>query len=138
MFFIPSSDGDVYRSELENVTDVKIARLGSTNYHYDRLELQESEIDSNRWDIAAVLGTGSEVRVVVPSVSSRNEIGEDQARRTSYYYGWGSAFQVGDATNSIWHFGWAHWSDIGMWARTESKRFGLLMAHRSEEGAHIV
>ena len=29
--------------------------------------------------------------------------------------------QVGDATNSQWRFGWAHWPDLGVWARDGSR-----------------
>lgn len=121
MFFISSEDGDVYRSELGSRSDIKVAKLGSTNFHNDHLELRDSEIGSNRWDIAAVFER-HQSRVVVPTISSKQQISDKEGWKTSQYYGWGiTPFQVGDATNSDWHFGWAHWPDIGMWARNGSR-----------------
>ncbi len=120
MFFIAASDGDVYRSELAGSADVKIAELGSTNHWRDHLELRESPEDSDSWDLA-VVGERREAVVVWPGISSRLQVPENQAWRTSQYYGWGRAFQVGNATNSAWSLGWAHWPDVGMWARDGSR-----------------
>lgn len=121
LFFISSADGDVYRSELGSLVDIKVAELGSTNYYDDHLELRESESKSNHWDIAAVFER-RQSRVVVPNYSSKQQISDKEGSKTSQYYGWGtSPFQVGDATNSDWHFGWAHWPDVGVWARNGSK-----------------
>lgn len=121
VFFISTADGDVYRSELGSATDIKIGELGSTNFYDDHLELRESKTDSNRWDIAAVFERRQD-RIILPGVATKEQIPEEQAQKTSQYYGWGIApFQVGDATNSAWHFGWAHWPDVGMWARSGSR-----------------
>jgi len=117
MFFISCSDGDVYRSELGSFTDAKVAELDSTNHWEDHLELKESQVDSNYWDLAAVLERRQTV-VLLPHISSIRQIAPDQAYRTSQYGGWGIApFQVGVATNSNWRFGWANWPDVGMWGR---------------------
>jgi hypothetical protein len=121
IFFISSADGDVYRSKLGSPVNIKVAQLSSTNYYDDHLELRDSEIDSNRWDIAAVLER-RQSRVVVPSVSSKQQISDKEGWKTSQYHGWGIApFQVGEATNSAWHLGWAHWPEVGMWARNGSR-----------------
>ena len=78
-------------------------------------------MNRNCWDIAAVFER-RQARVVLPRVTTKERISDKQAWRTSQYYGWGTApFQVGDATNSNWHLGWAHWPDVGMWARDGSK-----------------
>ena len=36
---------------------------------------------------------------------------------------WGTAFHLllGNATNSAWSLGWAHWPDVGVWAREGSR-----------------
>lgn len=137
MYFISSSDGDVYRSELGSFTDIKVATLGSTNYQDDHLELQESTIDRSRWDMTAALER-HQAQVVVPNVSSKELIPDEQGRRTSQYYGWGSApFQVGDATNSSWHFGWAHWPDVGMWARKNDGSTTVRVAFGTPLGAYL-
>jgi hypothetical protein len=121
MFFISSMDGDVYRSEMGAAADLKIAELGSTNYWWDHLELRTSVVHSNFWDLAAVLES-DEAQIVLPQISSQELIPAKQAWRTSQYYGWGvGAFQAGDATNSTWSLGWAHWPDVGMWARDGSR-----------------
>lgn len=121
MFFISSADGDVYRSELANPMDTKAAKLGSTNYYDDHLELRESEMESNRWDIVAVLDRRHS-RVVVPSVSSKQRISDKEGWKTRQYYGWGiMPYQVGEARNSDWRFGWAHWPDVGVWARNGAR-----------------
>jgi len=118
-FFISSSDGDVYRSGLAGSADTKIAGLGSTN-HWDHLELAESPVDTNYWDLT-VVGQRRETKVVWPRISSQVQVPPNQAWRTRQYGGWGAgAFQVGDATNSPWHLGWANWPDVGMWARDGS------------------
>lgn len=120
MFFIASSDGDVYRSELGSFTDTKVADLNSTNHWEDHLELKESQVDGNYWDLAAVLERRQTV-VLLPHISSIRQIAPEQAHRTSQYGGWGMApFQVGTATNSNWRFGWANWPDVGMWGRNGS------------------
>jgi len=120
MFFISSSDGDVYRSEVGADTEWKIAKLGSTNYQRDHLELRESVLQSNFWDLAAVLES-DEAKIVLTQISSREQIPPKQAWRTSQYHGWGvGAFQAGDATNSRWSLGWAHWPEVGMWAQDGS------------------
>jgi hypothetical protein len=121
MFFISSSDGDVYRSELGSFTDTKVAELDSTNHWEDHLELKESQVDSNFWDLTAVLERRQTV-VLLPHISSIRQIAPEQAYRTSQYGGWGMApFQVGTATNSNWRFGWANWPDVGMWGRNGSR-----------------
>lgn len=121
MFFISCSDGDVYRSELGGVTEFKIADLNSTNHGSNYLELRESAADTNYWDLVAV-SRPRETMTVVPSISSQQRIPAQQAWRTGQYWGWGvAAFQVGEATNSPWSFHWAHWPDIGMWARNGTR-----------------
>jgi hypothetical protein len=108
------------RATWNQQTEVKIAKLGSTNYYDDHLELRKSESDTNHWDMAAIYDH-RQGRVVLPCIATKEQIPDKEGWRTSQYYGWGiAAFQAGDATNSSWHIGWAHWPDIGMWARDES------------------
>lgn len=121
MFFISAEDGDVYRTDLGESADIKVATLASTNHWHDHLELTESTADTNYWDLAVVRDRREAV-VVWPRISSQVQVPQKQAWRTSQYYGWGvGAFQVGDATNSTWSLGWAHWPDVGMWARDGSR-----------------
>lgn len=129
MFYISPSDGDVYRSIIGSSTDVKIAKLGSTNYRTDWLELRVSAPDTNYWDIVAVSGRNG-VTVVVPRISSRELITDYDVSIANRYGGWGiMAFRVGNATNSTWKLGWSHWPDLGMKAsngmRTVRIAFGL-------------
>ena len=121
MFFISAADGDVYRTDLSGSAEIKVADLASTNHWHDHLELRECPADTNYWDLA-VVRERREAVVVLPRLSSQQQVPLKQAWRTSQYYGWGvGAFQVGDATNSLWSLGWAHWPDVGMWARDGSR-----------------
>jgi len=126
LFYISETNGDVYRADPEFLQDVKVMALGSTNHWaWAFLDLEESDTFTNYWDIVAHLvpeqGENQSV-VVFPCVSTVGLVAEEQAWRTTKYGGWGrEAFQIGAATNSNWKFGWAHWPDIGMWARNGSR-----------------
>jgi hypothetical protein len=125
MFFISRADGDVYRSELGSFTDTKVAELNSTNSGEDRLELKETWIDGDYWDLV-VVQERHQVEVLVPRISSKDQIPDQQGWRTAMYGGWGpAAFQVGAATNSNWKFSWAFWPDIGMWGRSGSDKIRI-------------
>jgi hypothetical protein len=120
MFFISAADGDVYRTDLSGSADIKVADLASTDHWHDHLELRACPADTNYWDLA-VVGERREAVVVWPRLTSQQQVPQKQAWRTTQYNGWGvGAFQVGDATNSIWSLGWTHWPDLGMWARDGS------------------
>jgi hypothetical protein len=54
IFFISAADGDVYRTDLSESADIKVAHWASTNHWHDHLELRERPADSNYWDLAAV------------------------------------------------------------------------------------
>lgn len=117
MFYISSKDGDVYRMDLSGTEEIKVADLASTNHWHDHLELRECPADTNYWDLAVVRERRDAV-VIWPRLSTQQRVPPKQAGRTGQYYGWGvGAFQVGEATNSVWSLGWAHWPEVGMWAR---------------------
>lgn len=122
MFFIAPSDGDVYRAELTGSAEMKIAELDSTNLWRDHLELRVSLEDTNYWDLA-VVGDLGEAKVVWSRISSQRQVPPKQAWSTIQYNSWGTAFQVGEAMNSPWQLRWAHWPDVGMWARNGSRKF---------------
>lgn len=124
LFYIAASDGHVYRATLGSAMDTKVAHLTVTDPWATHLQLMESPADTNHWDLVAAFRgpKGRETAVLIPSFSSRNLIAANQAWRTAQHGGWGLApFQVDGATNSPWRFRWAHWPDVGVWARDGSR-----------------
>jgi hypothetical protein len=126
VFFIGDVDGDVYRISNRG-RPTKIWNLKSTNVS-DFLCFQKSKQDTNWWNLVAVMDRrrGKEEGMVI----LRNALWKpsDDVWLTQQYWGWGSAPRVGTATNSPWHFQWAHWNDLGMWGRNEKTGARLQVA----------
>jgi hypothetical protein len=115
MYYISNADGNVYRSELGNAPDIKVAELDATKSMDYHLGLQDCPTNTQYWDLTAVIER-NDTTVIVPQFSTKYLIPEEQAWRTGQYFGWSmGSFQVGVATNSHWRFNWAHWPDLGMW-----------------------
>lgn len=117
VFFISTSDGDVYR--MSNATPpTRVYDLNATNVG-DFLRFQQSKRDTNEWDLVASTDRqrGNENAVPILLNALRNP--SQEMWLTQQYWGWGTAPRVGSATNSLWQFAWAHWEDLGMWGTNE-------------------
>jgi hypothetical protein len=130
MYFISSADGDLHRQELGQATDVRIAALGSTERRSDCLRLEASSVDSNRWDLVAVVWREKEQQretvVLVPGITTWQQMSDKQVARAYQYGGWGNAaLQIGTATNSHWRFRWTVWPDLGLWGNDGTRKFAM-------------
>ena len=127
VFYISQGDGNVYSFTTPTAPDRKVFNLGSTNV-WDRLGLRDSIESTNAWDLIAFRDRLEDGRVVVPHISSEDRISAVDASFLNRYYGWGiRPHQIGEATNSAWRFGWAHWPDVGMWAQRRNERVRLAL-----------
>ncbi len=121
VFYIADADGNVHQCS-RLCADTKVFALGLTNVA-DSLRLQESKSDTNAWDLVATRGwphRANEAILVSPGIISgapKSAFLTRQYWLTQTYWGWGTAPQIGSATNSPWHFGWSHWTDLGFWGR---------------------
>jgi len=113
VYFISSVDGNVYRRSRATGPDL-VASLGATNVS-DYLRFQQSNADTNTFDLVAVLDRRqrSEEVIVISEGIVTNPT--DATWMTYRYWGWGSAPQIGSATNSTWHFSWGHWPTVGIY-----------------------
>ena len=115
VYFISSADGNVYRRSREAGPDL-VASLSATNVS-DFLCFQKSKTGANKWDLVAVLDLRRhpEESVVISEGIVSNST--DALWMTQEYRGWGTAPQIGSATNSTWHFSWGHWPTVGMYGK---------------------
>ena len=113
VYFISSVDGNVYRRSGSSGPDLVVS-LGATNVS-DFLRFQESKTNTNTWDLVAVLDRKRrpEEAIVISEGIVTNPA--DAVWMTQQYWGWGSAPQIGSATNSTWHFSWGHWPTVGLY-----------------------
>ncbi len=128
VFYISKADAGVYSFSAAAAVDRKVSDLRSTN-DWDRLGLRDSVGVTNSWDIILVSDRrADDAPVVVTNVINSDRILPVDAAFMNTYHGWGSRpVQIGAATNSAWRFGWAHWPDIGMWARRGDERVRLAL-----------
>ncbi len=117
VFYIASSDGDVYRLSHSN-SPTKVCTLNATNVS-DFLRFQASKQDTNLWDLVVVMDGRQLNEEAIPILLNALRNPSREMRLTQQYWGWGTAPKVGTATNSQWHFAWAHWEDLGMWGTNE-------------------
>lgn len=113
VFYIASSDGDVYRLSHTN-SPTRVCALNATNVS-EFLMFQESRQDTNLWDLVAVMDRRRRDEETIPILSNALRNPSPEVWRTQQYWGWGTAPKIGTATNSQWHFAWSHWNDLGMW-----------------------
>lgn len=129
LFYFSPEDGDVWRTDLVSGKKEKVAVLPGERDLMDHLKLETSAGDTNFWDLVAVIRRGEagpqESCVVWPRISSQDRIPPEQARLTHSYFGWGRAFQVASATNSVWELEWTHWEDVGVRVSSQQSRFHL-------------
>lgn len=124
IFYIADTDGHVHQCSRTH-SDTNIFSLGFTNVA-DSLRLQESKGDTNSWDLVATRGWShetDEALIVIPGIINgppKSALVTRQYWLTQQYWGWGTAPQIGSATNSPWHFGWSHWTDLGFWGRNRT------------------
>ena len=124
---ISQADGNVYSFTSATAPDRKVFQLGSTNV-WDRLGLRDSLESTNAWDLIAFRDRLEDGRVVVPQITSDDRISAVDASFLNRYYGWGiRPHQIDEATNSTWRFSWAHWPDVGMWARRGNEQVRLAL-----------
>jgi hypothetical protein len=113
VYFISSADGNVYRRSHMHYSEM-IAKLGSTNIS-DFLQFQSSKTNPNVWDLVAVLDRwyGPDHIIIVSKDIITNPT--EYVLFTQQYWGWGTAPQIGAATNSTWEFSWGHWPTVGLY-----------------------
>jgi hypothetical protein len=110
VYFIDPADGNAYRSHLSGTDRQKVYELHSTNSN-DRLFARPNAADSNRWDLAARLGTTNINEAYFVNILTNLNV-EATSNCYSFYAdsimgtwrNFGRAQKLGSATNSQWQF----------------------------------
>jgi len=109
VFYVSEGDGFVYGFTAGDRVDERISDLRSTN-DWDYLGLRDSATDTNAWDLVLVSDRKQEdAPIVLHSVATEDRISAVSVSFMNAYHGW------------------AHWPDIGMWARRGNERVRLAL-----------
>jgi hypothetical protein len=126
VYFIAADDGDVYKMNLATAESCKVFDLKSTRAN-DRLFVQITPENSNRWDLVARLTTKDQ-----PETPAQITVERDFALQAApvwrgaptappqdmdSWFNFGLATRLGTATNSHWEFRSGFWPSEGLRGR---------------------
>jgi hypothetical protein len=143
VYFIASSDGNVYRRGLAGGEEQRIFELHSTDDN-DRLFVRPSAKDTNRWDLMARLETGDRrnPRFVEVLTNSLMMAAPDWRSTHTYppnyegtSFSFGQVQGLGSATNSQWEFRTGFWPVDGLRASPKGTDKQLHFSYETPFGA---
>lgn len=146
VYFIASSDGNVYRRGVTSGDEEKIYDLHSKDDN-DRLFVRPSALDTNRWDLMARLETGdrrnpSFVEVLtnlhVQAAPDWRSTHTDPPDYEGTWFSFGKVQGLGSATNSQWEFWAGFWPNQGLRAFQKETGTRVRFSYETPFGAWTV
>jgi len=146
VYFIASSDGNVYRRGLGSKDEQRIYELHSKDDN-DRLFVRPSALDTNRWDLMARLETGDwrnprfvEVltNLHVQAVPDWRSTHTDPPDYEGTWFSFGKVQGLGSATNSQWEFWAGFWPVEGLRASQKETGERVRFSYETPFGAWTV
>ncbi|NCC83057.1 MAG: hypothetical protein EOM03_02890 [Clostridia bacterium] len=136
VYFISTTDGDVYRRQLTGGSEQKIFDLHSTNRN-DQLFIRPNTTDSNRWDLVARLDAErrSDAHFVDVLTNMMVEAATDWRRSRTDPADYGRVKSLGSATNSHWEFRTGYWPIKGLAASNETTGESMRFSYETLFGA---
>lgn len=116
IYYIGKDDGHVHRWSLATGSDEMVYSLGSTNA-YDRLTIQPAQLNSNLWDLVALLDASRPLDRKTVTVVADLDVLDVLANPTGdlgHAIRFGPVPQLGSATNSAWQFKTWFWATPGL------------------------
>lgn len=147
IYYIAPKDGNVYKKSLAG-KDVEnmIFKLHSSDDN-DRLFVQPSAVDTNRWDLMARLETADRRKPRIVAVITNMLVEATLDWRSTYtnpsehpgtWFNFGRVQGIGSGTNSLWIFRTGFWASQGLRGANESNKESLHIAYETPFGAWMI
>lgn len=146
VYFIASSDGNVYRRDLASKDAQSVFELQSKHGN-DRLFVRPSPLDTNRWDLMARLETGDRrsprfVEVLtnlhVQAAPDWRSTHTDPPDYEGTWFSFGKVQGLGSATSSQWGFWAGFWPVEGLRASQKDTGIRVRLSYETPFGAWTV